>query len=222
MENEDDKMFDLDTEDKKNSNNDVIDSGLLDLKENSEEEVVGLDVVDFDKKKWAYEFDISQKVGVFLDLVLQDLGISNDNHEVHFALKDKILDNDKTLKSYGIQSLDILYLYKEEMISNNNQIGNLPEENVERSSSILSLSRKGMISVIIGDSNNKMEKFDIREDATVQELIDMYKGTVNIQNKATIYLVYRGKILNKEQTLKNCDVTNLSRLNILIRLPGGL
>ena len=87
MENEDDKMFDL------NNNNNVLDSQMIDLKEDAEEDIVGLDVVDFDKKKWAYEFDINQTVGTFLDLVLQDLGIDAKNIKINFAYNSSILDN---------------------------------------------------------------------------------------------------------------------------------
>ena len=41
MENEDDKMFDL------NNNNNVLDSQMIDLKEDTEEDIVGLDVIEF-------------------------------------------------------------------------------------------------------------------------------------------------------------------------------
>ena len=72
MEKEKDSMFDL--EDKKET----------------QEVIVGLDVEDFQKKKWEYEFDINQKVGAFLESVLKDLGISNDKGLIKFAFKDNL------------------------------------------------------------------------------------------------------------------------------------
>ena len=209
MEEEDAKMFDL-----KNDTNPVLDSQLLGLKDDAEEEIVGLDVVDFEKKKWAYEFDINQKVGEFLELVLQDLGIDAKNSKINFAFKSTILDNNRTLKSYNVQSTDVLYLCRDE-IKLNSEVG-------AQIDSIYEIEQvSGIISVIIGDSNNKMEKFDIKETATVKELIDMYQGSFHLQNKATVFLIHKGKILNQNQTLKECGVGNFSRLNILIRLPGG-
>ena len=160
MEKEKDSMFDL--EDKKET----------------QEVIVGLEVEDFQKKKWEYEFDINQKVGSFLKSVLNDLGISNDKGLIKFAFKDKILNNDKTLISYGIGSLDSLCL--------------------------------------------------IKEDSTVDELIEMYQGTINFDNlqekqnpqKKRLSVAYNGKILKPDMTLKKCGLTNKSVVHILVRLQG--
>ena len=171
MENEDDKMFDL------NNNDNVLASQMIDLKEDAEEDIVGLDVVDFDKKKWAYEFDINQTVGTFLDLVLQDLGIQSQNIKINFAYNSSILDNKKTLKSCGIQSLSTLYLCKEEIENKNYSPVQSQNSELDQPS--------GMISVIIGDTNNKMEKFYIKPTATVKELIDMYQGSIHQIGRAS-------------------------------------
>ena len=208
MENEDDKMFDL------NNNGNVLDSQMIDLKEDAEEDIVGLDVVDFDKKKWAYEFDINQTVGTFLDLVLQDLGIQSQNIKINFAYNSSILDNKKTLKSCGVQSLSTLYLCKEEIENKNYSPVQSQNSELDQPS--------GMISVIIGDTNNKMETFYIKPTATVKELIDMYQGSIHLQSKATVFLLFNGKTLKQNQTLQECGISNLSRLSIIIRLPGGL
>ena len=208
MENEDDKMFDL------NNNDNVLASQMIDLKEDAEEDIVGLDVVDFDKKKWAYEFDINQTVGTFLDLVLQDLGIQSQNIKINFAYNSSILDNKKTLKSCGIQSLSTLYLCKEEIENKNDSPVQSQNSELDQTS--------GMISVIIGDTNNKMETFYIKPTATVKELIDMYQGSIHLQSKATVFLLFNGKTLKQNQTLQECGISNFSRLSIIIRLPGGL
>ena len=182
MEKEKDSMFDL--EDKKET----------------QEVIVGLDVEDFQKKKWEYEFDINQKVGSFLKSVLNDLGISNDKGLIKFAFKDKILNNDKTLISYGIGSLDSLCLIKEEIIT-----------------------------VVVGSTEKEKQEILIKEDSTVDELIEMYQGTINFDNlqekqnpqKKRLSVAYNGKILKPDMTLKKCGLTNKSVVHILVRLRGG-
>lgn len=175
----------------------------LEDKKETQEVIVGLDVEDFQKKKWEYEFDINQKVGAFLESVLKDLGISNDKGLIKFAFKDKILNNDKTLISYGIGSLDSLCLIKEEI--------------------------ENKITVVVNNPNNEKQEFLIKEDSTVDELIEMYQGTINFDNlqekqnpqKKQLYVQYNGKQLQPDMTLKKCGITNLSVVHILVRLQGG-
>ena len=205
MEKEKDSMFDL--EDKKET----------------QEVIVGLEVEDFQKKKWEYEFDINQKVGAFLESVLKDLGISNDKGLIKFAFKDKILNNDKTLISYGIGSLDTLCLIKEEI---ENKIGIMSLGTNEQHSSNDS---KGIITVSVYNTNNEKQEFLIKEDSTVDELIEMYQGTINFDNhqekqkpqKKQLYVQYNGKILEPDMTLKKCELTNLSVVHIIGRVQGG-
>ena len=114
MEDENNKMFDLDNVNLTNSEYDLP---------QEQEEVIGIDVYDLNNKKWEYEFDLNKKTGDFLQLCLNDLGIQDPRHEIIFFLgkTKQYLDNQKTLAQNGIESLDQLYLRKKEnAISNNN------------------------------------------------------------------------------------------------------
>lgn len=62
----------------------------------------------------------------------------------------------------------------------------------------------------------------------MDELIEMYQGTINFDNlqekqnpqKKQLYFKYNGKKLKPDMTLKKCGITNKSVVHILVRLQG--
>ena len=85
------------------------------------------------------------------------------------------------------------------------------------------------ITVVVNNAKNEKQEFLIKEDSTVDELIEMYQGTINFDNlqekqkpqKKQLYVQYNGKILEPDMTLKKCELTNLSVVHIIGRVQGG-
>ena len=201
MEKEKDSMFDR--EDKKET----------------QEVIVGLDVEDFQKKKWEYEFDLNKKTGDFLQLCLNDLGIQDPKHEIifFFGKAKQYLDNQKTLAQNGIESLDQLYLRKKEnAISNNNSNFQMPVID-NKDESILS----NTIHIYMGESYDKMEEFNVDPNITVGELLNCYKTKVAIKDTASVFVTFKGQILKSDKKLSEVGIANGDKINILVRLKGG-
>lgn len=105
MEEENNNMFDLESEN--------LQQSMYDLPK-EEEEIIGIDLYDLNNKKYEYEFDIKKKAGEFLALCLNDLGIEDPRNEIvmYVPKKKKYLDKEKTLEENGVESLEELYLRK--------------------------------------------------------------------------------------------------------------
>ena len=210
MEDENNKMFDLDNVNLTNSEYDLP---------QEQEEVIGIDVYDLNNKKWEYEFDLNKKTGDFLQLCLNDLGIQDPRHEIIFFLgkTKQYLDNQKTLAQNGIESLDQLYLRKKEnAISNNNSNFQMPVID-NKDESILS----NTIHIYMGESYDKMEEFNVDPNITVGELLNCYKAKVAIKDTASVFVTFKGQILKSDKKLSEVGIANGDKINILVRLKGG-
>ena len=210
MEDEKNNMFDLDNVNLTNSEYDLT---------QEQEEVIGIDVYDFNNKKWEYEFDLNKKTGDFLQLCLNDLGIQDPRHEIIFFLgkTKQYLDNQKTLAQNGIESLDQLYLRKKEnAISNNNSNFQMPVID-NKDESILS----NTIHIYMGESYDKMEEFNVDPNITVGELLNCYKTKVAIKDTASVFVTFKGQILKSDKKLSEVGIANGDKINILVRLKGG-
>lgn len=210
MEDENNKMFDLDNVNLTNSEYDLP---------QEQEEVIGIDVYDLNNKKWEYEFDLNKKTGDFLQLCLNDLGIQDPRHEIIFFLgkTKQYLDNQKTLAQNGIESLDQLYLRKKEnAISNNNSNFQMPVID-NKDESILS----NTIHIYMGESYDKMEEFNVDPNITVGELLNCYKTKVAIKDTASVFVTFKGQILKSDKKLSEVGIANGDKINILVRLKGG-
>lgn len=210
MEDENNKMFDLDNVNLTNSEYDLP---------QEQEEVIGIDVYDLNNKKWEYEFDLNKKTGDFLQLCLNDLGIQDPRHEIIFFLgkTKQYLDNQKTLAQNGIESLDQLYLRKKEnAISNNNSNFQMPVID-NKDESILS----NTIHIYMGESYDKMEEFNVDPNITVGEVLNIYKTKVAIKDTASVFVTFKGQILKSDKKLSEVGIANGDKINILVRLKGG-
>ena len=210
MEDENNKMFDLDNVNLTNSEYDLP---------QEQEEVIGIDVYDLNNKKWEYEFDLNKKTGDFLQLCLNDLGIQDPRHEIIFFLgkTKQYLDNQKTLAQNGIESLDQLYLRKKEnVISNSNSNFQMPVID-NKDESILS----NTIHIYMGESYDKMEEFNVDPNITVGELLNCYKTKVAIKDTASVFVTFKGQILKSDKKLSEVGIANGDKINILVRLKGG-
>lgn len=210
MEDENNKMFDLDNVNLTNSEYDLP---------QEQEEVIGIDVYDLNNKKWEYEFDLNKKTGDFLQLCLNDLGIQDPRHEIIFFLgkTKQYLDNQKTLAQNGIESLDQLYLRKKEnAISNNNSNFQMPVID-NKDESIIS----NTIHIYMGESYDKMEEFNVDPNITVGELLNCYKTKVAIKDTASVFVTFKGQILKSDKKLSEVGIANGDKINILVRLKGG-
>ena len=91
------------------------------------------------------------------------------------------------------------------------------------------LIKEEIITVVVNNTEKEKQEFLIKEDSTVDELIEMYQGTINFDNlqekqnpqKKQLYVQYNGKQLKPDMTLKECGITNKSVVHILVRLQGG-
>lgn len=210
MEEENNNMFDLESEN--------IQQSVYDLPK-EEEEVIGIDLYDLNNKKYEYEFDIKKKAGEFLALCLNDLGIEDPRNEIvmYVPKKKKYLDKEKTLEENGVESLEELYLRK-----NVQPIGSKSYTNTNPMSSEIKQDPPS-IRVFIVDSNNKTEEFSVYKSSTVRELLTAYSERVGgIQKIDDLKLSYRGKNLDNEKRLSDESIGNNDKLHLTVKLHGGL
>lgn len=153
-------------------------------------EDTSIDIINLDGNKLEYEFDIQKKVSDLLEAIRQDVGLEKG---VGLFFNGKFLDNDKTLKSYGVQSLSVLYLKKKE-----------PK---------ISLTVK---------LNDNITTIQVNSNGLCQEIFDEFMKVAKVDNAKLLTMTINGKTLKREDKISLYEIQDGSIINAYSRLKGGI
>ena len=168
----------------------LFDLTIGDDRNPNECEDTSIDIINLDGNKLEYEFDIQKKVSDLLEAIRQDVGLEKG---VGLFFNGKFLDNDKTLKSYGVQSLSVLYLKKKE-----------PK---------ISLTVK---------LNDNITTIQVNSNGLCQEILDELMKVAKVDNAKSLIMSTKGKTLKREDKISLSEIQDGSTVDVYARLKGGI
>ena len=154
-------------------------------------EDTSIDIINLDGNKLEYEFDIQKKVSDLLEAIRQDVGLEKG---VGLFFNGKFLDNDKTLKSYGVQSLSVLYLKKKE-----------PK-----------------ISLTVKQHDGTVTTIQVNSNGLCQEILDELMKVAKVNNAQLLIMSFNGKELKRENKISLYEIQDGGTINVYPKLKGGI